>query len=58
MKKVGFKIIDIEFNQINGGSFSVTVAKSKSPFPETPSLETLLLVLRIKLLLLDFVLKL
>jgi len=43
MEKVGFKIINIEFNQINGGSFSVTVAKSKSPFSETPSLETLLL---------------
>jgi len=25
--KVGFKIIDVEFNDINGGSFSVTVAK-------------------------------
>ena len=26
--KVGFKIIDLEFNDINGGSFSITVAKS------------------------------
>lgn len=27
--RVGFDIIDVEFNDINGGSFSVTVAKSK-----------------------------
>jgi len=43
MNKVGFKIIDIEFNQTNGGSFSVTVAKSESPLKETPSLERLLI---------------
>jgi len=43
MNKVGFKIIDIEFNQTNGGSFSVTVAKSESPLRETPSLERLLI---------------
>jgi len=28
--KVGFKIIDLEFNDINGGSFSITVAKKNS----------------------------
>ena len=27
--RVGFKIIDVEFNDINGGSFSVTVSKSR-----------------------------
>lgn len=27
--RVGFNIIDVEFNDINGGSFSVTVAKQK-----------------------------
>jgi len=43
MNKVGFKIIDIEFNQTNGGSFSVTVAKSESPLRESPSLERLLI---------------
>jgi NDP-4-keto-2,6-dideoxyhexose 3-C-methyltransferase len=43
MKKVGFKIIDIEFNKINGGSFSVTVAKLESSFLEMPSLEKILL---------------
>jgi hypothetical protein len=26
--RVGFKILDVEFNDVNGGSFSVTVAKS------------------------------
>jgi len=26
--RVGFKILDVEFNDINGGSFSITVAKS------------------------------
>ena len=42
MKKIGFKIIDIEFNQINGGSFSVTVAKSGFPIKETPDLAVFL----------------
>ena len=42
MKKVGFKIIDIEFNQVNGGSFSVTVAKPNSPEQETPDLSLFL----------------
>lgn len=28
--KIGFKIINLEFNKINGGSFSVTVAKKNS----------------------------
>lgn len=32
--QVGFKIIDIEFNFINGGSFSVTVAKKESSHKE------------------------
>ena len=27
--RVGFDIVDVEFNDINGGSFSVTVTKSK-----------------------------
>lgn len=30
--RVGFKIIDIEFNNINGGSFSVMVAKKNSSY--------------------------
>ena len=32
--KVGFKIIDLEFNDINGGSFALTVSKKKSKYPE------------------------
>ena len=28
--KVGFKIIDLDFNDINGGSFAITVSKKKS----------------------------
>ena len=28
--KAGFKIIDLEFNNINGGSFAITLAKKKS----------------------------
>ncbi|MFZ3218913.1 MAG: class I SAM-dependent methyltransferase [Rhodoferax sp.] len=27
--RVGFKIVDVEFNDVNGGSFSVTVTKNK-----------------------------
>ena len=42
MKKVGFKIIDVEFNQINGGSFSVAVAKQNFPIQEAPNLAALL----------------
>jgi len=36
--RTNFKIIDVEFNDINGGSFSVTVAKSKSKHLEATSL--------------------
>lgn len=35
--KIGFKIIDLEFNDVNGGSFSITVAKSNSPYQEKKS---------------------
>ena len=31
---VGFKIIDLEFNDINGGSFAISVSKKKSRYPE------------------------
>ena len=31
--RVGFKIEDVEFNEVNGGSFSVTVRKSSEPEP-------------------------
>jgi len=38
MDKVGFKIIDVEFNDTNGGSFSVMVAKSSSLHQENSAL--------------------
>lgn len=42
--RVGFKIVDIEFNDVNGGSFSITVAKAKClHFEEHPDV---LLVLK------------
>lgn len=37
---VGLKIIDVEFNDVNGGSFSITVAKKSSSFPENIKLIT------------------
>ena len=32
--RAGFKVIDVEFNAVNGGSFAVTVAKQEAPYPE------------------------
>lgn len=36
--KVGLKILDVEFNKTNGGSFSVTAAKQRSPHHEASGL--------------------
>lgn len=36
--RAGFIIIDVEFNDINGGSFSIKAAKKNSPFREASSL--------------------
>lgn len=36
--RAGLKIVDIEFNDINGGSFSVMAAKSGSRYPEASAL--------------------
>jgi len=36
------KIVDVEFNDVNGGSFSVTIARTRAPQPETPELPALL----------------
>jgi len=33
--KIGFRIIDIELNKVNGGSFSVMVCKESAPYPES-----------------------
>lgn len=41
--RAGLKIIDVELNAVNGGSFSVTVAKAGAPFPEaTAAIERIL----------------
>lgn len=40
--RVGFKIIDVEFNDINGGSFSVTVSKSHGDLTVVPSVQKII----------------
>jgi hypothetical protein len=40
--RVGFKIVDVELNEINGGSFSVTVSKEKAPYAVYAGLEAML----------------
>ncbi len=40
--KVGFKIINIELNSINGGSFAVTVAKSRSSYTQDTKVDKIL----------------
>ncbi len=40
--RVGFKILDVEFNDINGGSFSVTVSKSNGDLTVTHSVQKIL----------------
>ncbi len=40
--RVGFRIIDVEFNDINGGSFSVTVKKAHGAPTVVPSVQRIL----------------
>jgi hypothetical protein len=40
--RVGFRIIDVEMNEVNGGSFSVTVAMNRAPYRSAANLEELL----------------
>lgn len=40
--RVGFKILDVEFNDINGGSFSVTVKKAHGDQAVIPSVQKIL----------------
>jgi len=40
--RVGLRIVDVEFNETNGGSFSVVAAKISSNYPEFPGLQKLL----------------
>jgi NDP-4-keto-2,6-dideoxyhexose 3-C-methyltransferase len=39
---VGFKIIDVEFNDVNGGSFSVTVSKALGDLTVSPLVQKIL----------------
>jgi len=38
-RRVDFKIVDVELNDANGGSFSVTVSKARDSRPEWPGLQ-------------------
>lgn len=40
--KVGFRIIDVEFNDVNGGSFSITVSKANGDLTIVPSVQKIL----------------
>lgn len=40
--RVGFRIIDVEFNDINGGSFSVTVKKARGDLSVVPAVQDIL----------------
>ena len=41
-EQVGFKILEVEFNDVNGGSFSVTVAKTVSDSMVLPAVQKIL----------------
>jgi NDP-4-keto-2,6-dideoxyhexose 3-C-methyltransferase len=36
MDRVGLRILDVEFNRINGGSFSITAARKEAPYKGHP----------------------
>ncbi|MDP2830259.1 MAG: class I SAM-dependent methyltransferase [Sulfuricellaceae bacterium] len=40
--RAALKILDVEFNDTNGGSFSITVAKQSAPYEVEPRLDALL----------------
>lgn len=40
--RVGFKIVGVEFNDVNGGSFSITVAKSQGDTSVAPVVQSIL----------------
>ena len=48
MSKVGLKIIDVEFNEINGGSFAVTVCHKSNKIYKTSKIVNKILQLEIK----------
>lgn len=40
--RVGFKIVDVEFNDVNGGSFSITVSKARGDQSVLPAVQAIL----------------
>jgi NDP-4-keto-2,6-dideoxyhexose 3-C-methyltransferase len=40
--RVGFKIINVEFNDVNGGSFSITVSKARGDLSVLPAVQAIL----------------
>lgn len=40
--RVGFRIVDVEFNDVNGGSFSITVRKAHGHTPVEPAVQEIL----------------
>ena len=40
--KIGLRIIDVEFNDVNGGSFSITVSKANGDLSVVPSVQQIL----------------
>jgi len=40
--RVGFKILDVEFNDVNGGSFSITVSKANGDTSVLPAVQSIL----------------
>jgi NDP-4-keto-2,6-dideoxyhexose 3-C-methyltransferase len=40
--RVGFRIVDVAFNDVNGGSFAVTVRKAGSSEPASPAVDAVL----------------
>ena len=48
MSKVGLKVIDVEFNEINGGSFAVTVCHKSNKIYKTSKIVNKILQLEIK----------
>jgi len=42
LARAGMRIIDVELNAVNGGSFAVTACKSDAPFAESPNVQQVL----------------
>jgi NDP-4-keto-2,6-dideoxyhexose 3-C-methyltransferase len=40
--RLGLRIIDVEFNDVNGGSFSIVIAKERSHYEESPEVARVL----------------